>query len=252
MPGASVGHAHQLLVTGGLGHVAHHHAQRVNVGALVCRCARQEKLGRYVARRAGGQLEHVERVAVGQPEINQLYVAAMVGHHDVGRLKVAVHNLFAVHIVERRSQLAYGLVGHFGSERAVVDELLQRVAVDVVHHYGLSQPLDILHVDGAADVRVVEQQPYLKLLGQRLAVDRRVQVVGLQALQHVNLAIACGGEQPRVARRRHIALAYVAEAFVHAAGVSRGHLVVYVLGISRRGVGGFVFSVCCRPLVHVM
>ena len=156
-----------------------------------------------------------------------------MGHHDVGRLQVAVRDLLAVHIVQGVHRLRGYPERKVGREPLLREERLQRVAVHLFHHDGSAHAGELLHGQRAADIGMLQQQADLKLLHYRLLIYGGEQVVRLQAFQHIALAIPRGGEKTRRARLGDIILLDVAKAFLLRHGV-HGPLLVYRLGEPRR------------------
>ena len=87
-----------------------------------------------------------------------------MGYHDVGRLQVAVGYLPAVYVVEGGNQLFHYPAGHRGVQSPRRQDVGQGLAVHVFHDDGRAQSLHLLQAYRAADVGMVEPQPYLELL----------------------------------------------------------------------------------------
>ena len=74
-------------------------------------------------------------VGVGESEINDFYVAAVVGDHDVRRLEVAVNHLLLVDVCHGVHQFAGDASpGVAGFLLACVEEIGERGAVDPFSH----------------------------------------------------------------------------------------------------------------------
>ena len=122
-----------------------------------------------------------------------------MGHHDVGGLQVAMDNLLVVHVFQGVHQLLGYLVRHLCRQQLLLYKVLQRVSIYVFHHDGSSQVFYLFQAYCMADIGMLQLQTYLKLLGQSLTVNRRVEKVVLEAFQHVALAVSRSREDAGVA-----------------------------------------------------
>lgn len=96
------------------------------------------------------------RIGVGEAEVNQLDVVAVVGQHDVGRLEVSVDNLLGVQV----GQGVAGLVDDFGSQfladPSPRQQRVQRAAVHPLHLDAVAQRRNVHEGVVLADVRVAQ------------------------------------------------------------------------------------------------
>ena len=133
--------------------VVHHHAQRIDVGAVIERVL-LHLLRRHVGRRADRR--DLGRVAAGDQrgaEVGDFHVG-LAGVQDVRRLQVAVGDSHLVREIERAGALEDHLHHALDGQQALrVAVLLQRPAVDELHHDVVQLVLGDRIVD-LADVRV--------------------------------------------------------------------------------------------------
>ena len=150
--------------------VVHHHAHRVDVGAVV-----ERMLLHLLRRHVGGRADRrdLRRVAAGDQrgaEVGDLHVG-LAGVEDVGRLDVAVRDAHLVRELERARALEDDL-DHLVDRQQVLRraELLQRAAVDVLHHDVVQRLVGDRVVD-LADVRVLQLAGERGLGDEQLAVE---------------------------------------------------------------------------------
>ena len=154
-----------------------------------------------------------------------------------------MHDLLGVHIFHGVEQLGGYLAHLILRHIAAFDSRFERLAVHILHHYAVAQFAHRIHAYGAADVGMVELQPYLELLHERLTIYRGVGEVGLQAFQHIALAVTNGRENAVKARFRYVSLAYVRESAVMTRRIEVA-LVTYIRHESRCRL--FILIIHCR------
>ena len=223
-----------MLATYSLSHILQHLAKRIDVGTRIALGTWLELFGCHIAVCASRNLQHAEGFAVGKSEVDELHVTASVSQHYVGGLDVAMDGLLGVHIFHSVEQLVGYLACLLLSHVAAFYSRFKRLAVHIFHDYAFAQFAHRLHAYSAADVGMVELQPYLEFLKKCLMINRCVKKVRLQAFQHVALAISYGCEKTGEARPRHIALADISKATV-GSRYYKIRFVVYVFHISRSG-----------------
>jgi hypothetical protein len=189
--------------------VVHHHAERVDVGEVRGLGGARHELGRHVRGRAhvgdDGAVRHlVDRGA----EVGDLDLGAVLVE-DVAGLEVAVREAERLREGERAHALEDDL-GHLArlEQRLGRAELLERAALDVLHHDVAVLALDHGVVD-LDDVRVVELAGEARLVEEHALVERAVlgalERLGVDQLER-DLAL---GE--RVVAQVHLAAGALAE-----------------------------------------
>jgi hypothetical protein len=163
-------------------HLVEHDADRIQVGALIDRCATR-LLGREVLRgpddRAG--LGHLARPRARDPEVRHLQAAVGVDENVV-RLDVAVDDALSVREADGAEDLAgVGDRALDGQRATREDQLLERPPLDVLHR-------DVVGAFGFAavvdrdDVRVRERGGVLRLAPKALDELFVVRVLVVQDL----------------------------------------------------------------------
>ena len=145
-------------------HLVEDDAERVQVGRLVdLRAARL--LRREVLRGADDRalLGHLARAGARDAEVRDLQVPLAVDEHVV-RLDVAVDEAVPVREPQRREDLPRVVDGdRHGRRPALEDQLLERLAVEVLHR-DVVRPLGLAAVVDRDDVRVREARGVLRLV----------------------------------------------------------------------------------------
>ena len=158
-------------------HLEHEEAEPVHVGARI-RLATVDLLGRQVARGAhdrAGPCEVVGADRLGDAEVGDLHRAA-IGHEDVRRFHVAVHEPGTVRGVERVGDLLADADHVTDWQPAhVVDDAAQRGSVHELHHdvrsavvvAGVVRGDDVrVHDPGRGDRLVAEPGAQCVVLGE--------------------------------------------------------------------------------------
>src|SRR6266404_4333918 len=89
-----------------------------------------------------------------QPEVEDLQLVSLI-EHDVRRLYVAMNNVAAVRFGERVNNLERELERLIERKRAAPHELLERLAIDVLHHEE-EHIFDFIDFIDGADVRMID------------------------------------------------------------------------------------------------
>ena len=96
------------------------------------------------------------RVGIGQTEVDQIHVVAVVGQHDVGRLEIPVDNLLGVHV----RKCVTSLVDYLDCQRlaysAARKETAQRTPVYPLHLNAVAQRRKVDEGVVLADVRMIQ------------------------------------------------------------------------------------------------
>ena len=155
-------------------------------------------LWRGVALCACRLLEHGVAVGVGESEVDELHVVAVACHNYVGKFQVAVHNLLAVHVLQRIGYLPDN-VHLLGNGMPLSAPFAQSNAVNPLHHYARADALHLFERRCRYYIVVLQLHEYFELLLEEHAVCR-VAPVGFQAFQHPPSAIPtspCKQTEPR-------------------------------------------------------
>ena len=159
-----------------------HDAERVDVGALVDRCAIRELLRRHVVRRAEerplgrGFVLHRLLRELGDAEVEELHVIGSVVAHqeEVLGLEVAMHDAGLVGDGEARAGLPRDVETDLDGERgAALEQRVEGPPLEVLHQQvglAIGQPA---RVDGVGDVRAVDLRRHRRLAEEALH-DRRI------------------------------------------------------------------------------
>ena len=134
----------------------HHHAERIEV-ALRTDGLVLDLFRRHVIRRADQthRLGLVQLFELGDTEIHDLH-GAVVRHHDVARLDVAVHHAFAVRVIECLAAFEDDVDDLLDLHPLVATgKRLQGLAVDQLHDDVVLHAVDTGIVDGN-DIRMLE------------------------------------------------------------------------------------------------
>ena len=135
----------------------------------------------------GRHLEEGGIVRVGEAEVDELDIVAVVGDEDVGGLDVAMDHLPGM-------EIAHG-VAEFGGdfpEELLVGQgagkaLVQGDAVHPFHFDAMAQERMAPEMPGAADGRVVEAVADFEFLPQKRLIHRVFAVLLLEGLEHDEL-----------------------------------------------------------------
>ena len=190
-------------------HFVEHHAQGVNVRALVHVLRVLQLFGRHVVRRADGQAAGRQRDLVlglaeqlGDAEVGDLHPALRV-EQDVLRLDVAVQDAFVVGELERLANLRHEHHRLLRGEPARLHRLAQVYAVHELHQQ-VEEPAGLAEVMDGDDVRVVQPRQHAGLaveslgeggvggqrLRQELERDEAVQLRLARLVHHPHAAVA--------------------------------------------------------------
>ena len=117
---------------------------------------------------------------LGEAKVQHLHVP-LPGHHDVGRLQVAVDHSPPVGFLERLGELVGEVDDLADGQQIAAGGDLQRLALDVLHDderaaVGVADLVDL------ADVRMVERRGGERFAPQALARDEVLFVVGMEPL----------------------------------------------------------------------
>ena len=194
-------------------HVVHGHAQRVDVGPGVCPAV--VLLGRCIAPGAEhGSIGHILFIFAGDAKVDDLDVAVRLEHHVAG-LHVAVDDggtlgvQIGQHVADLHGPLQ-NLLFRLGA--VFIDDLVQRLAFDVVHDdaEGLALINDVLNMGQRA---MVQRLHHVRLSLQAVAVHL---VVGIPARtsdlldRPLLVHVFVHGEE----HRGHAAVAYFFQYFI--------------------------------------
>ena len=230
-------------------------AEREDVRPSI-RLPAEQLLGRHVAGRAdpgarlGDRLDRLgllERVRValhdlGQPKIHHLHVA-LLGHHDVRGLEVAVDHTPPVRLLERLGDFSGDLERAGRRRPRPAQHRLQRLARHVLHD-NTGPPVNLGKLVDVADVGVVERRRRPRLAMEPLARGR---VVLERRGQKLDGDLAT---ELRIVSQEHLAHSAFAKAgeqgvagngFAHwlwALGYGLGVLTLLAFGYRLRAVGG--------------
>ena len=163
-----------------------------------------QQFRRHVTLRPGGNLQQIGIVTVGQAEVYQLHILSIVGDEDVLRLQVAMHNLLAVHVLQRTTQLTHQFARQGPCQFPAVHQLAQGDAVDILQDNAMPQSVHILPTQSAAYVRMVKLIADGKFLLQHLLIESNSGTAGLQSLQQMELSIGRKGKKIAITVSRSI------------------------------------------------
>ncbi len=174
------------------GQLIEHHAERVEVGAVIARLAQpllRRHIGRGPDRRARGGVAWPGE-NLGDPEVGEDHTPAGV-HHHVRGFDIAVDHVVLVSVSQRLSDLARDLDRGLERERLpavgqAFEAGLERCAFDEFHDHVRRAALDVEVVD-LHDVRMVERG---HVLGFALEARGKAGVVGEEWVHHLDRDIA--------------------------------------------------------------
>ena len=187
-------------------------------------------LGRHVLHGAGWLFQDGMGIGISEAEVDNLGIMAVMGHHDVRRLQVAVGYLLRMDIRQGlcylEGNLTAFLLGGIGGK-----VLLQRYAVnplgDQTGHFTMVGHHDIFQSDHLKHRRVEQRHENLKLLAQHLLIDCLTAILWLEVFQEEPTTIALGLQQTAIASRGQL-LEFgelVVDAFVLADHIGRSRRV---------------------------
>jgi hypothetical protein len=185
-------------------------AERVEIRAAVERLP-HELLGRRIRGRAHehASLRDLEGAFVERardPEVDQLAVLAL--EEDVGGLEIAVEHAVRVRVRERAAQPEDELRDLVRRESAALREhVLQRLALDELHHEVRSASLGDAEVDDGDDPWVAQARQDLGLADEARLEPRRGRPGAACAIDQLYGDRAIQAELPRAPDRAHRALA---------------------------------------------
>ena len=142
----------------------------------------------------------------GDAEVQQLGRAVRL-HKDVGRLHVAMDDVVAMGIAERRADLLQNAqpVGH-GELRAGADQLVQRLALHALHH-NVGGSVVVAQVVNGDDIGVVEparSAAFLVEAGQHVGVAHEALGQGLDGHLAADLLVDAAIDDAHAAAPQHV------------------------------------------------
>ena len=173
--------------------LVHHGAERVDVGCggdgLAAHLLRRRILGCHhlvIADREPRVGDVLFAEELGDAEVEQLHVAAL-GHEDVARLEIAVHEQISVRVGDGAEHLLHEGESRGDVERALVAIEIERAAVDVLHREPGKVGGSDAAVEQARDVRVRERRENAALLEEAADEQRIVLAAATHELERGRL-----------------------------------------------------------------